>query len=129
MKALKRLFQAVILLPIAMILIALGVANRHSVKLALDPFSPEAPALDFQVPLFVVIFGALICGVLVGGVMAWLKQSRHRRAARDNRYEARKWRGEADRQQKRVEKMAEDTGKSMPALPAPGNDDSAKPAA
>ncbi|MCT4655733.1 MAG: LapA family protein [Cohaesibacter sp.] len=123
MKALKRLFQILVLLPVAIVLVSLAVANRQSVKLALDPFSPENPALAVDVPLFVVIFGALLCGILIGGFMAWLKQGRHRKAARTNRYDAKKWRNEADRQQKRVEKI-EDQAKAAvaagPALPAPG---------
>lgn len=129
MKAIKLLLKSIILVPLAIVLISLAVANRHMVQLALDPFSPEQPALYFQIPLFIVIFGALITGILIGGVMAWLKQGRHRKAARETRYEAQKWRNEADRQQKRVEKIAEKTGSVQPALPAPGNDDAAKPAA
>lgn len=129
MKVLKRLFEFLVLLPIAIALVALAIANRHDVTLALDPFSPEKPAFDVVVPLYVVIFASLMAGVLIGGFMTWLKQGRHRKSARDNRYEAKKWRGEADRQQQRVEKLAEQTGSAMPALPAPGNDDSAKPAA
>lgn len=129
MKALKRLFQLLVLVPVAIILVSLAVANRHVVNLALDPFSPEQPALDFAVPLYVVIFGALLAGILIGGFMAWLKQGRHRRTAREKRYEAQKWRNEADRQQKRIEKMAVQPSSDAKALPAPASGDLAKPAA
>ena len=83
MKIIKRFLQLIILVPFAIIAISLAVANRHSVKLALDPFSPEQPVLDFTVPLYVVIFGALLIGIFIGGFMAWLKQGRHRKAARE----------------------------------------------
>lgn len=129
MKIIKRLIAILILLPVAIVLVSLAVANRGVITLALDPFSPQEPALAVQVPLFVVIFGALLAGILIGGFMAWLKQGRHRKAARDKGYEARKWRMEADRQQQRVERMSEQAGIEAPALPAPGNKDSARSAA
>ncbi|WP_319411568.1 LapA family protein [uncultured Cohaesibacter sp.] len=118
MKIIKRFLQLIILVPFAIVVISLAVANRHTVKLALDPFSPEQPVLDFTVPLYVVIFGALLVGIFIGGFMAWMKQGRHRKAAREKRYEAQKWRNEADRQQKRIEKMAADPKSDRPALPA-----------
>lgn len=118
MKTIKRLLQLIILVPIGIVLVSLAVANRHEVKLALDPFSPEQPILDFSIPLYFVIFGSLLVGIFIGGFMAWLKQGRHRRAARENRYEAKKWRNEADRQQKRVEKLSPDANTDLAALPS-----------
>ncbi|PLW75897.1 lipopolysaccharide assembly protein LapA domain-containing protein [Cohaesibacter celericrescens] len=129
MKAIKRLFQFLVLVPVAIVLVSLAVANRHEVKLALDPFSPEQPALDFSVPLYVIIFGALLTGILFGGFMAWLKQGRHRRTAREKRYEAQKWRNEADRQQKRVETMIPDANADVQKLPSPAVKQLSKPAA
>ena len=113
------------LVPIGLVLVSLAVANRHDVKLALDPFSPEAPALDFTIPLYFIIFGALLAGIFVGGMMSWFKQGRHRRTAREKRYEAQKWRNEADRQQKRIEKMTAEPDARIPALPAPGLEENA----
>ena len=129
MKVISRLFQLLVLVPVGVVLISLAVANRHEVRLALDPLSPETPALYFSVPLYFVIFGALLIGVLIGGFMAWVKQGRHRRTAREKRYEAQKWRNEADRQQQRMENMASEVKSDVPALPSPSNRDSAKPAA
>lgn len=119
MKALKRLFLFLVLIPFGIAFVSLAVANRHVVPLVLDPFSPENPAFAVDVPLFWIVFGALMSGILIGGVMAWLKQGRHRKAARSNRYEARKWRNEADRQHQRVEKLNEQVKAAGPALPAP----------
>ncbi|WP_319483489.1 LapA family protein [uncultured Cohaesibacter sp.] len=121
MKIIKRFLQLIILVPFGIVMISLAVANRHEVKLALDPFSPEQPVLDFTLPLYMVIFGALLVGVFIGGFMAWLKQGRHRKAAREKRYEAQRWRNEADRQQKRLEKLAADPKSDVPALPASGS--------
>ncbi len=66
----------------------LAVANRHSVQLVADPFGAD-PAFTLDVPLFLVVFGALIAGVVLGGVAVWLSQARWRRAARRSAREAR----------------------------------------
>ena len=132
MKVMKWLFRLVVLLPLALILVPLAVANRHMVTLALDPVSPQNPVFEVSLPLYIILFATLLIGIFVGGFMAWLKQGHHRRAAREKSYEAKKWRSEADRQQKRVEEIVEKTGTDMPALPAPTpgliKDDAAKPA-
>ncbi len=49
------------------------------------------------VPLYVVFFGALMVGVVIGSLSTWAKQGRFRRAARVNRKEAARWRVEAER--------------------------------
>jgi uncharacterized integral membrane protein len=86
--------KALILLPIAILVVLLAVANRGPVALSLDPFSREAPEIAFTVPLFAVIFGAVMLGVVIGGVAAWLAQSKHRRAERHYKREARRLRAQ-----------------------------------
>ena len=78
----KRLFAWVLALPIAVVAVTLAVANRKPVTLSLDPFNPEAPALAVSLPLFAVVFGALIVGVIAGGTVVWLRQGRARKEAR-----------------------------------------------
>lgn len=78
----KRALSVLIGLPLCIIVVALAVANRRPVPVSLDPFSPDTSALTFQVPLFVLIFGALILGVVLGGMASWLGQGRFRREAR-----------------------------------------------
>ena len=63
----KRIIAVVVLVPLAVIIIALSVANRHSVSLTLDPFHPGNPALSYSAPLFVWLFAALFLGLIVGG--------------------------------------------------------------
>jgi hypothetical protein len=58
------------------------VANREIVTVSIDPFSATQPALSFTMPLFVLIFVLVILGVLIGGVAAWLRQSKWRRNSR-----------------------------------------------
>ncbi len=73
---------AVVLVPLAVVIIAFAVANRHDVTVSLDPFSAERPAAALTVPLFALVIGVLIVGVVIGGVAAWLSHGRWRRAAR-----------------------------------------------
>lgn len=94
---LQRLLSLVVALFVALPLIALAVANRHQVPLVLDPFQPDQPALSLELPFFMYLFGALVVGVVLGGVAAWLSQSRYRKAARVESRQAAHWRQEADR--------------------------------
>ncbi len=94
---LKRIASLLLAFPLAVVLVAIAVANRHAVKLVLDPFRPEAPALSVSLPFYAYLFGALLIGVLAGGAAAWIGQSRWRRTARHRTQEAVRWRAEADR--------------------------------
>ncbi len=90
----KRLLEVLILLPLAVIGLALAVANRHAVTVSFDPFAATA-AGAIEAPLFVVLIVALIVGVLLGGFFTWLSQGKHRRALRDVRAEAARLRSQA----------------------------------
>jgi uncharacterized integral membrane protein len=92
-----RFLKALILLPVAILIVLLAVANRAPVTLSLDPFSQEAPEFAFQLPLFAVIFAAIMLGVLVGGTASWLAQGKNRKTRRQLRREARQLRYETER--------------------------------
>jgi uncharacterized integral membrane protein len=93
----RRFLSALVAIPVAIVLVLFAVANRAPVVLSLDPFAPEAPALAFQLPLFVVVFLALMAGVVVGGVADWLRQGRYRQEARARRSEVRRLEAERER--------------------------------
>lgn len=82
-----RFLKALILLPVAIVVVLLAVANRESVTLSLDPFSPE-PVFSVVLPLYAVLFGAVALGVVVGGIGSWFGQSKTRQRARYHRREA-----------------------------------------
>lgn len=82
-----RFLSILIGLPLSILIIALAVSNRREVLVSLDPFSPNAPVLSLTMPLYAVIFGALIVGVVLGGGITWLRQGRFRREARRARRE------------------------------------------
>jgi uncharacterized integral membrane protein len=100
-----RFVRLVILVPIAIILIVLSVANRHSVTLALNPFRPEDSVVALTLPLFILLLLTLMIGIVLGSAATWFSQGRHRKRARDEAHEAKKWRDEAGRQRDRVEQM------------------------
>jgi uncharacterized integral membrane protein len=78
----RKILAAVILVPLAAVIVAFAVANRQTVIVSFDPFSSTAPAYAASLPLFVLIFIVLILGVIVGGIAAWLRQTPWRRTAR-----------------------------------------------
>lgn len=79
---LNRILLVVVFVPLAVILIALAVANRGVVAFTLDPFNPGNPALTLDMPLFVLLFLALLAGLVVGSIATWIRQGRYRKAAR-----------------------------------------------
>jgi uncharacterized integral membrane protein len=81
-QALRKFVAAVILIPLAIVIVAFAVANRQIVTVSLDPFSSEHPASSLTLPLFALIIVLLIAGVVIGGVAAWLRQAQWRRTAR-----------------------------------------------
>ncbi len=98
----RRVLQVVILLPVAVVLVAFSLANRHAVTVSLDPFGGAEPSMSLSLPLFVLIFAVLLLGVLLGGVGAWLRQGRWRRQARQEHREAERWRRRAEEEARRA---------------------------
>jgi len=94
---LKRILLVLVAFPVAAFLVTLAVANRHSARLVLDPFHPEAPVIAIDLPFYAYLFGALLIGVIAGGTSVWLSQGHWRHAARVRTQEARRWHAEADR--------------------------------
>ena len=108
----RKILTAVIAIPLAAVIIAFAVANRHSVTVSFDPFSSADPAYAATLPLFAVVMLVLIFGVVVGGVAAWIKQSKWRRAARQLEAENRSLRSDLDDARRRAAAVT-------PAEPAP----------
>lgn len=94
---LRRIVLLLVAFPAAALLITLAIANRHAVRLVLDPFRPEAPVISIVLPFYAYLFGALFIGILLGGTAVWMGQSRWRRTARNRAQEAMRWQAEADR--------------------------------
>jgi uncharacterized integral membrane protein len=111
----KNFLKALIVLPIAALIVLFAIANRQIVTVRLDPF--ETGILPFEnvtLPLFLVLFLAGLLGVIAGGIATWLAQGKHRRAAKQHKREAQSHRTELDRM-----KAREETQTAMAALPPP----------
>ena len=108
---LGRLLWLIIMVPVAIIVIALSVANRNVVPLTFDPFSPGNPLLTVSAPLFMYLFASLLAGLIIGSVVTWLAQGRHRKAAKQAAAEVASLRREAQAREAALRS-------GLPALPA-----------
>jgi uncharacterized integral membrane protein len=79
---LRTLLTAVVLMPLAVLILLFAVANRQWINVSLDPFSARDPALAVSLPLFFVVLFAVMAGVVIGGTATWLSQAKWRRSAR-----------------------------------------------
>jgi uncharacterized integral membrane protein len=93
----RKIVSAVILVPLGLLIVALAVANRDVVTVSFDPFNTIDPAMVVRAPLFVLVFVLVIAGVIIGGIAAWLRQTKWRRAARRLEADLRAARQDADR--------------------------------
>ena len=78
----RKIVNIVVLVPIAIVLIVLSVANRQPVRMALNPFRPEDSVLSLTAPFFVFLFLALLLGMIIGAVATWISQHKYRKRAR-----------------------------------------------
>ena len=76
MKFIRRLIAVVVLI----LLVVFSYANPGAVTVSLYPLPFAA-----EIPLFLIVIGMLIVGVVVGGIVTWPDMLRHRRLARRRR--------------------------------------------
>ena len=84
---LNRFMTIVVFIPLAIVLVALAVANRAPVAFTIDPFNPVNPGLTVTLPLFIYLVAALALGLVVGSVATWFRQGRYRKLARQREAE------------------------------------------
>lgn len=116
----RKIVTAIIVVPLAIVIVAFAVANRQAVTVSFDPFSSASPAYAATVPLFIMIFVLVILGVIIGGVAAWLRQAKWRRTAHRLDADVRALHQELEmlRRRQAVEPQLRDAG-SYPAVPPP----------
>jgi len=109
----RRIVGWFVLVPLCAVLIVFALANRQLVVVNFNPFAP-AEALTTPgvgVPLFLVIFAVLLCGVLLGGIATWFAQGPHRR---DERH----FKRETERLHRELEVARRSPAEASPALGA-----------
>jgi len=105
--------KALVLIPLAIIIVAFAVANRQVVTVSFDPFDHAQPAFSLAMPLYVLILALVIAGVILGGVAAWMRQGKWRGRARQAETQARELRAENDQLKRR-------DGQGLPGQVLPG---------
>lgn len=92
----RKFLNIVLWVPLGIVFVVFAVANRHAVNVSFDPFDTRDAALSLSLPLFVVIIGMAILGVIAGGVATWIAQRSWRRAAKRHAAELREVKAERD---------------------------------
>ncbi len=111
----RRLLFWTVLVPLGALVVLFAVANRAPVVVSFDPFSGENSALAFSAPLFLVMFAAVILGVVIGGIASLLHRYRMWRAVRRAEEEAAQFKTEAENERR----MREATQPQYPPLGPP----------
>ena len=90
-----KILSFIILVPLAIVMVVFCVANREAVTVSLDPIGTMSQ-FAFQAPLFILLMGAVIVGVVLGGFGTWLTQAHYRRKSWKRKYEVERLRRESE---------------------------------
>lgn len=97
----KRVFYYFVVFLAILVVACFALANKEwitqGVDLSYDPTRPGNPESSLHLPIFLVLFGVLVIGMLLGGLTVWFKQGRFRRAARVAQSEVERHRSEIDK--------------------------------
>jgi len=116
-----RLLKFTFLVVLAAVLLTVALANRQTVTLSL--LTPELAeltgvALRVDLPLYLVAFGGIAAGLLIGFLWEWLREAKHRnevakrqRQVRDLKREVIKLRGEKNEGKDEVLALLEESPK------------------
>jgi uncharacterized integral membrane protein len=123
----SKILSFIILVPLAIVLVVFCVANREAISVSLDPIG-TLPQLAFQAPLFVLLIGSLILGLLLGGVGTWMTQSHYRAKSARRRREVENLKHEVELSNERLRRLREERDRedvarqaTLAALPAAPN--------
>lgn len=79
-----RYIRYAFLASLGIVLISVSLANRGFVELKLMPNALEQLLgfnLSISLPLFVIVLGGIVAGLVIGFVWEWLREYKHRREA------------------------------------------------
>ncbi len=80
-----RYLRYLVLAVIAVLLVTMALANRDPVVIKLMPDDVAAAVgINWQIgmPLFMVMFGGIVGGILIGFVWEWAREHKHRATAK-----------------------------------------------
>ena len=105
MRTLKLLLLGLILVAVVL----LAVANRGPATLnLLPPELDRVMPLSVELPLFVIILAAVVIGMVVGYLVEWLREHKHRRRASAKTQEAARLNREVARLRKETGRPEDD---------------------
>jgi uncharacterized integral membrane protein len=99
----RKIVTLLILIPIVLAIVLFAVSNRAPVSIGFDPLAAQPPMFSFALPQYLLLLVVLIAGVIVGGIAAWMRQSRWRRRARRLSAELKAAYAEADTLRRQLE--------------------------
>lgn len=102
-----RAFSWIITLPLLAIAVIFAVNHRQVVPIDLWPLPMEVAA-----PLYVLVLVGIFVGFLIGGVLTWLSQGRHRRRARQRRYRVEQLERDLESVQKKLDALKAEQAQS-----------------
>lgn len=104
----RRFLTIFVLIPIAVVVVVLSVANRGAVSFSLDPIRAGTSGWTVTAPLYVFLFAAVALGIVIGGIATWFRQGRWRQVARSERANADRLRTDVARLRERLEAVQAD---------------------
>jgi uncharacterized integral membrane protein len=104
-----RTIKLILLALILVVVVVLALANRQNVTLNLLPegLSGILP-VSREVPLYIVSLVSIGVGLLLGYILEWLREHKHRRRAAEKAREAAQLNREVDRLRKQTTKHEDD---------------------
>lgn len=112
----------ILTVPIMIVAVVFAVTNRSAATLNLWPLG-----ITVEAPLFILVLGSALFGIVVGGVIAWLSAGRQRRRVREAESRAATAERELSILQRKVAQDANPpAARGLPNPPA--NDSFARPA-
>ncbi|WP_279482743.1 LapA family protein [Aureimonas sp. SK2] len=117
----SKILSILVLGPLAILLVVFCVANRAPVPVSLDPIG-TLPQFVYEVPLFVLLIGAVIAGLILGGFGTWVTQRHYRAKASRRADELENLRHEVEVSKERMRRLREEQSRvaAGPAIAAPG---------
>lgn len=78
---------------LGIVLVSVSLANRGAVPLRLMPDGIADFVgfnLSIELPLFLIVLGGIVAGLVIGFLWEWLREHKHRRSAAEKEREARR---------------------------------------
>ena len=113
----SRILSFLILVPLAILLVVFCVSNRGPVTVSLDPLG-TMQQFTYSMPLFILMIGAVIVGLILGGTGTWLTQAHYRRKAWKRRNEIERLKRDADDARERLRVVTEEKAKAAALAPS-----------